>query len=318
MKKLLLGVFLTIVLCMLTGTVSAKEEYIGQLYSTNTTAYIDCNQIPVYVFNGYPYVVAEDLNGYGFDVRWSQYENTLYVNYNYYKGYFPYDSVETKLIDEYAGPVYSSDVVVCLNGVQIPSYSLNGRMLISLDEMYRFGKVNWYDESRTIGVTTYRFIDKNPDWETLLPPWYISAKVLNGLSVISTDCSRIMDRASYLAQYDMYKVVDVTHDDYLKLSVYKNYVNEVITYIENSKYLYERGNLYHMAYNSLYIIDAVKEIYGMVDDHSAWRILQNLHPLENIMDSYIQSINELGKYGNELADNITTYIVYVNNPTYTL
>lgn len=313
MKKLLSAMFLIIVLCVSAGTVSAREEYIGDMYSTNTTAYIDTHQIPVYVFNGYPYVVAEDLGGYAFAVRWSQYENTLYMEYNEDYGYIPYQDVIPTLINTYAGPVFSSDVRVVMNGKEIPAYSLNGRMLVSLDEMYRFGRVNWYAASRTIGVTTHKFIRENPDWETLLPPFYLKRKI-DDTFYAAIPCFynwnyNIMNTYDYHSNY--YDVMRISDKDYNELRAAKNYIDETLSWISNDQYLYERGNLYHLAYNTLYALNGIEEAYNMINKHSVAWMDKNLDKYCTISDSIDAYINEIQYISGNLYDAIDKYIYVV-------
>ena len=310
MKKILSFLIIVTICCTFMSPVCAYEEYIGDMYSTDTTAYIDCRQIPVYVFQGYPYVIAEDLNGYGFDIKWSQYENTLYLTYNPAKKYFPYSTVETSIVNTYAGAVYSSDVKVMLNGVEIPSYSLNGRMLISLDELWRFGKVNWYNDSRTIGVTTHKFIEKNPDWEILLPPWYIARKAIDHAQITFDDCSSWMNEVVYAAEQDMRKYRFSAPEDYHKLLVSREYLEELLSYIENNKFLYERSNLYHLTYNIILSTYDIEGLYKTISSHNISWILDNTSYLERYIDSSSMYADEIVSISNDLYDAINRYIVF--------
>lgn len=309
MKKIF-SIILVLVLCCIPITPAlAYETYIGDLYSTDTTAYIDCNQIPVYVFDGYPYVVAEDLDGYGFDIRWSQAERVLYLKYNASKNYYPYEYVETSVVNKKVGSVYSSDVRVKLNGSIVPSYSLNGRMLISLDELWRVGSVNWYNESRTIGVTTRKFMMKNPDWKTLLPPWYLFWKVSDEHDIINEYLWSWVDNMEY--EYDMYQRIYVPKEEYLELQAAKAYVEEVLAYIEEDQYLYERSNLYHFAYNTKLAYEDIEKAYNMINGRTPSWYYNRYNSAANIYSSYEVTYDELVYLLEEILGNINPYIYFI-------
>ena len=311
MKKLL-SIILASITFFTSFTASfAYEEYIGDMYSTSTTAVIDCHQIPVYVFNNYPYIVAEDLNGYGFDIKWVQSEQTLYLNYNPNKGYFPYENLGFDITPSYAGPVYSSDIKVLLNNTPIPSYSLNGQMLISLDELWRFGKVNWYDESLTIAVTTNKFIRENPEWETLMPPLYLADKVSKTFALtcyIYLDMIETMSDAE--DQYNSSYIFN-DHNCYVQLQACKNYLNSAMSYIEKDQYMYERGNLYHLIYNTISIVDNVEELYQLISTHNLSWTLNNFHYIENIDNSMEVICEDISTYSDNIIENIVRYITLI-------
>lgn len=278
-----------------------NNKEIGNLYLSETTAFIDCCQIPVYVYNGYPYVIAEDLNGYGFDIRWSQSENTLYLNYNQDKHFFPYEEITNVVVNEYAGKVYSDNVIVKLNGEVIPSYSLNGRMLVSLDELWRFGEVNWYAESNTLGVTTRKFINNNPDWKTLLPTYYFVSKVVYKLDlVLKIHQKWIDDSIDIWETYGYYKPTHFSWNEYNKVCIAETQLQEMFDYIKNDSNFYERGNLYHLLYNS---IDYTKHVQKFYKNYNGC-ILDN-------MDQYAfpeQVTDEITSRINIIAGNVLPYI----------
>lgn len=310
MKRVLALVIALVICFSFTIPVVAHEEYIGSMYLTDIAAYIDCRPIPVYVFKDYPYVIAEDLNGYGFDIKWSQYENTLYLKYNPQKNYFPYSTVERPFVETCAGDVFVSDVKVKLNGVEIPSYSLNGRMLISLDELWRFGKVNWYEDSKTIGVTTYKFIKENPDWETLLPPWYIYAKLLKHAGTVVDNYSSWMNEIVYAAEHNMLKYRFSAPEDYRELLAFREYCEELLKHIENNKMLYERSNLYHLTYNIMLSTYDLEEAYKIISSHNISWILDNVYSLEKSSESFTTYTNQIVSLSNKLNDAVTKYIVF--------
>lgn len=87
------------------------------------------------------YVVAEDLENYGFDVGWDEGTKTLSLQYREGKTFALMDG---EIINAVRGdaplfPVYTDNVRVRLDGREVGAYSLNGRMLIPLAELYPYG-----------------------------------------------------------------------------------------------------------------------------------------------------------------------------------
>ena len=54
------------------------------------TVYIDGFKLPTYEYQNKTYIMAEDLQGYGYDILWDKMSKTLSLNYNEKKKYDPY------------------------------------------------------------------------------------------------------------------------------------------------------------------------------------------------------------------------------------
>ena len=280
----------------------SADSVIGDLYRTDTIAYIDTNPIPAYSYNNKPYVVAEDLEGYGFDIKWNQSEQTLYLNYNMYKEYFPYDNVEYYYVKTKVGYVYDSGVTVKLDGKTITSYSLDGRMLISLDELWRYGEVNWYDESRVISVTTKNFIAKNPDWETLLPSAFLDARLYGTLIGID-DAYDVIDQFGYNEK------LSGEDSGLYPINYAFDFADKCLNYISNDKYLYERGNLYHMAYNVKKYAEVYKEIAKYINGKTPKEIYNGTW-IYTLYSSSVGYYNEAVRRSDIMNETIYKYIDY--------
>lgn len=87
------------------------------------------------------YVVAEDLENYGFDVSWDEGTKTLSLQYREGKTFALMDGETINAVrsDAPLFPVYTDNVRVRLDGREVGAYSLNGRMLIPLAELYPYG-----------------------------------------------------------------------------------------------------------------------------------------------------------------------------------
>ena len=285
-NKILLTV--VVMLQLLLFHCSANAAYpIGDIYTTDTTACIDGYNIPVYVYNNYPYVVAEDLERYGFDIRWNAYEKVLDINYNAYKSFnaYAFTDINFSAVDRYEGSVYNDENRVRLNGQFVTAYSLSGRMLISLDELWRIGEVNWYSESKTIGVVSTKCKNDNPYISDYLKDTYIADKVAYYFiaSVDTRDAMGDYYNTNYLGKPDTQTVyIDRAYRDYFVVT--KNKLNECLNYISNTPGLYKRDILYNMTYTAITLQDEFIRIYDNMDRKSA-----------SYTDSSVSWINEAGK-----------------------
>lgn len=87
------------------------------------------------------YIIAEDLENYGFDVSWDEGTKTLSLQYREGKTFALMDGeiINAVRSDAPLFPVYTDNVRVRLDGREVGAYSLNGRMLIPLAELYPYG-----------------------------------------------------------------------------------------------------------------------------------------------------------------------------------
>lgn len=121
---------------------------VGWAYESEKMAFI--NEMPIlsYVVDAGQgreeeiiYIVAEDLENYGFDVSWDEGTKTLSLQYREGKTFALMDGeiINAVRSDAPLFPVYTDNVCVRLDGREVGAYSLNGRMLIPLAELYPYG-----------------------------------------------------------------------------------------------------------------------------------------------------------------------------------
>lgn len=168
-----LGIILLIGVILFNMPLASAEFREGDVYNSDVNGFADGYPIPVYSYMDYPYILARDLLGYGFDVVYDEGSRSVTVERNTSKAMYPYSKAgnsenKTKLL----GKILKSDIKVYIKGEEIPSYNMNGNMLICMDDLYRFGKVNWYEDSKTIAFTGNGFMSANPAWETVMPQKY--------------------------------------------------------------------------------------------------------------------------------------------------
>lgn len=169
-KRIVFTALLTLPIFANTSFAAFQE---GDVYNSDVNGFLDGYPIPVYSYMDYPYILARDLSGYGFDVEYNENTRSAVITQNTAKSMYPYSNAgnsdnKTKKI----GTIQTSDIKVYIKGEAVPAYNMNGNMLICMDDLYRFGKVNWYEESKTIAFTSIGFIDANPLWETSMPEKY--------------------------------------------------------------------------------------------------------------------------------------------------
>ncbi len=128
MKKLLT---ITALLCLIGGTATQAEEHnvgdiIGEVYPTGIVTDVCGYKIPAYNIGGETAVRVADLSQYGFDVRFE--DGIAYADYNWEKEKAPIDTAAKSNIN-----VLYTDIVVMLNGIEIPSFNIDGSMAIPIE-----------------------------------------------------------------------------------------------------------------------------------------------------------------------------------------
>lgn len=148
-------------LLLISPCVSANGV-IGEVYTTDIGALIDEQPISSYNFQGYTYVVAEDLRGYGFNVEWDAGTRTLMITQNA-------DMVRTSLTPEQINikksdiplwtklfDVYETDIKTYIHGREIAACNIDGRTLIKLSDLGQFGEVVFDEEHRLAKLNVIR------------------------------------------------------------------------------------------------------------------------------------------------------------------
>ena len=323
MKKYIVAVILTFSVLIMLG-ISASADVSGYVYDSNTNAFIDGYQIPVYTYNNYPYVVAEDLNGYGFDCRWDSYEDILYINYNYDKGLYPYESVQLepargKIIET----VYNANTKVKLGNEFIKAYSIGGRMLISLDDLYIYGAVNWYPETQTIAFTSRRFMDLNPDWKILMPASYVLDIVKSYVNLNSiyfqeymSDFTNIYD---YLETYgyEFYmkyenEVMWLSADIRKNLELLNGQLLLIAEAIQNNQNFYYKSDAYHMVYSVALQTQSVLTLYDKMNGKTFDQQLTIALDNGDYFDAITAQSEVLYNKYEAYADKVWKYINYTS------
>ena len=148
---------------------SAEGGVIGHIYSSDILAYVNQKPIPSYNIGGRTVVVAEDLDGYGFDVEYNEKLRMLSVYSEFSQGEIQPEPIARGQVGEILGNVYATDIKTYYNGIWVPSYNIGGRTVICLEDLgeltdspnasYGYsvylGKALWDEENRIISYTSF-------------------------------------------------------------------------------------------------------------------------------------------------------------------
>ena len=162
-KKILFGLVICVLTIFLTIIpVSAKNgDIAGAVYYTDIRAYINDHPIESYNVDGYTAICAEDLTAYGFSVSWHAQSRLLevrpYLEYEPAPPEYTFPEV-TKLAGTYWMPYLETDIQVLADGKAIPSWNIDGRTLIRMQDLTMFGTPVWDAEARTSTLV-------------MIPPW---------------------------------------------------------------------------------------------------------------------------------------------------
>ncbi|MDF2961172.1 MAG: hypothetical protein K0S39_2907 [Paenibacillus sp.] len=136
------------------GTYRIGDD-VGDVLATDIQAYVRGKPIRSMNIDGYTAVVAEDLRQYGFDVVWTPADRKVTIYNRLVK---PVEApplepeaslpVGTKMSD-----VLYTDIRTYYGDQEIPSFNLNGRTAIRLNDLDRMGLVAWDEQARTLAFT---------------------------------------------------------------------------------------------------------------------------------------------------------------------
>ena len=310
MKKKIILAFLLGVIITLAGTCAYADEIIGSVYSSETNAFIDGRQIPVYVYENYPYIVAEDLERYGFDVSWDAATQIVDITFNEAKAFRAYELKEFDFAGWKLADVYSSNTRVRLDGEFVNAYSLSGRMLICLDDLWRYGKVNWYEESMAISFTSNYFMEKVPDWETLMPAhtlynglWRAFYKVNNLFMDVNNSLLETTSWDSW-SVYNRNVPLDMAYKT--QLQKLRGYLEGRLSRVEQNNTLYYQGDFCEMMRGMIAANDDVIRYFDAL--YGKPLAYCDLVTMKYIVNSYLATAKPATERMTFLHDQIRPYV----------
>ena len=158
-KGVLTGILISIAVCAVPA--AAGAEVVGTVLSTDIGTVIDGAACKTYNVDGRTFVVAEDLQGYGFDVDWNENERVLSITQNpySYRTLLPQDELKAKWMCTIGEPImdiFESDVVVTVADQQIEGYNINGYMVIPVRALEPCAYVEYDDEKRLVTINSLK------------------------------------------------------------------------------------------------------------------------------------------------------------------
>ena len=159
MKKLIITLIGALtVLCALGVTAyAANGDIAGTLYTTDILTRVDGMDIPSYCIDGKTLIAVEDLRNFGYTVVYDDSVRTLFATYNN-ETYKPgMGTVERGTVGGTAGYYYETDIKVLVNGKYIPSYAIDGVMVVVVEDLGQadyFAAYSYDDGSRLLSLYT--------------------------------------------------------------------------------------------------------------------------------------------------------------------
>ena len=148
--------YFRILLLLIFSFMAAGECFaVTKTSKTDIKAYMDYTPIKSYNIDSSTYIIAEELEDYGFDVSWDGIARTLKLTRKklatpiYTKEY--HDSVYSD--SEFM--IYDTDIKTYLNSREIKSYNIGGRTIVLIDEFADCGDVLWDGQAREISLLIY-------------------------------------------------------------------------------------------------------------------------------------------------------------------
>jgi hypothetical protein len=126
MKRKLIILITAFMLFGITAKAETVGEVIGKVYPTDIVTDICGYKAPAYNIGGETAVLVSDLSNYGFDVKFEN--GIVYADYNWQKEKTP---ISTQAKTDIS--VLYTDIKVKLNGIEVPSYNIDGSMAIPIE-----------------------------------------------------------------------------------------------------------------------------------------------------------------------------------------
>lgn len=148
--------------------VSAQSyNIIGSVLTTDIKAYINGYEIPAYNVDGNMVIVGSDLRNYGFEVVYDNAARTSTVSFTEEGGQWSPMYVTHQKPTAIGGKVmdvYDTDISVIVNGKQVPSYNVDGKMAFKFSELKVYGEYNYNNSNRTTNLwINFDNVPKNDD-----------------------------------------------------------------------------------------------------------------------------------------------------------
>jgi len=127
-------------------------DVLGNVLHSNVRTYINGERIPSYNINHRSVVLISDLANYGFDVVFDEETRTSTVTRNYGKEFMPIPAENIADNTERPGTVafqyVYTDIIAIVNGIEVESFNIKGRLAIFFGDLGDFGTFRWNGETQ--------------------------------------------------------------------------------------------------------------------------------------------------------------------------
>lgn len=141
--------------CLLSVSVFAQDQIIGQVLTTDIRAYVNGCEIPSYNINGKLAVIVSDLNHYGFTTSYNNDKRLSSVVINPNAGEVTELSTtsSTLPVGTPIMNVYATDITVELNGNKVESFNIGGKMAVYFKDLQIFGTYQYDNATRSSSLS---------------------------------------------------------------------------------------------------------------------------------------------------------------------
>lgn len=162
MRKLFMRKLLTAAIAAagITAISVCAAEAAGQVLSTDIGTVIDGAACRTYNVDGRTFVVAEELNYYGFNVEYDDSKRQLSISQNPFAVHGLINMNEVNILkSEYkvGEPIMDmldTDITVNIEGERVEAYAIDGMMVIPVRALEAFGEVSFDAEKKLVSVDT--------------------------------------------------------------------------------------------------------------------------------------------------------------------
>ena len=130
-------------------------DVLGNVLHSNVRTYINGERIPSYNINHRSVVLISDLANYGFDVVFDEATRTSTVTRNYAKEFTPIENIadNTERPGSVAFQYVYTDIIAIVNGVEVESFNIRGRLAIFFSSLGDFGTFRWNGDTQQSMLT---------------------------------------------------------------------------------------------------------------------------------------------------------------------
>lgn len=133
--KRIIFVLMMLMMVMSTAEAAKSGDRIARADYTDMSVYINHYPIESYMVGGYAVIPAEELANYCCDVVWSEADWALYITKSETKQEFTAPMVyRSSRPGKFYSDVYKTDIRCIINGTEVPTFNINGRIFITIDD----------------------------------------------------------------------------------------------------------------------------------------------------------------------------------------